>query len=123
VLSSFLLALLAWIPLGRGQARPLRGDLRDRALFAVSALDLATSPARAASGMSARAALAPSRRPATPPITVPVVDAERVWAHVQRTWWPAAADRPANWRGFREPRLAAPHDATAPPRRQLTASA
>src|ERR1051325_378417 len=93
VLSFLLLALLAWIPLGRGQAWTSRGNVRDRALFAVSALDLAASPARASSGTRARAELVPSPTPATPPLAVPVVDAERVWAHVQRTWWPAAADR------------------------------
>jgi hypothetical protein len=114
-LSSLLLALLAWIPLGRGQAWTSRGDLRDRALFAATALDLASSPARAAHGTSARD-LTPPRKPSTPPATTPVADAEHVRAHVQRAWWPTVDERPANWRGFLDARLSAPHDAIAPPR-------
>lgn len=115
VLSSFLLVLLAWIPLGRGQAWTARADLGDRALFSVSALDLASSPARVTQGTTARE-LTPPRNPTTPPATTPVADAEHVQAHVQRAWWPATDDRPANWRGFIEARLTAPHDAIAPPR-------
>jgi len=98
-----------------GHESPVTYSARDRALFAVTALDLASSPARATHGTSARE-LTPPRKPSTPPGTVPVADAEHVRAHVQRAWWPTVAERPANWRGFLDARLTAPHDAIAPPR-------
>ena len=113
-----LLALLAWIPRGRAESRVVRTG-NDRALFVVSALDVASdSPARIGERNGLTRELTNARRPATPrPLPVHESDGERV-AGRAAIWRPAVAPTPSGWRGFQETRLIAPHDATAPPPRR-----
>jgi hypothetical protein len=112
-----LLALLAWIPIGRAQSRDVRVDRGERTLFVVSALDVATdSPARVGEPRGLPRQLTSDRRPPTPRALPRVTDeAEQSASSRASTWRRAAAPTPSGWRGFQEKRLILPHDATAPP--------
>src|SRR5437016_3709860 len=67
VLSSGLLALLAWIPAARSQAWVQPAELRERVVSAATALeDLADSPSRVVGLATAHARVAPHRRSGAP---------------------------------------------------------
>ena len=112
-----LLSLLAWIPVGRGQAWAARGDTRDRALLSVSALDIAAeSPARAASGRAARFVLATEKKPESARHVAPTITADAPWSALSSSREPETApQRPNRRRGFKADHLRFPHDAIAPP--------
>lgn len=109
-----LLALLAWLPFGRGQAVLARGERGTRVIVAsyvfdgdVDAPGRVVRPAWAAPHASAQ-------RRATPPDGLPTVaslggrrPASSPRAHARQIV--------AAWRGFRAKCLIVPHDATAPP--------
>ncbi|HZI41816.1 MAG TPA: hypothetical protein VFD67_08935, partial [Gemmatimonadaceae bacterium] len=63
-----LLALLAWLPIGRVESRAFRAEQPHRTLFAVSAIDASDSPARISDAGKTSRELAPDRRPTTPRI-------------------------------------------------------
>jgi hypothetical protein len=114
-----LFALLAWMPIGHIQSRALDADGADRALFAVSALDVAVdSPARIAPSQTLPRVLAPDRRPPAPHGLYRLSDAEgRAGSTISLVRPPAKDAQPTGWRGFRPKRLILPHDANAPPPR------
>ena len=114
-----LLALLAWLPIGRVESRAFRAEQPHRTLFAVSAIDLADSPARISDGASTSRELAPDRRPTTPrALPRAGAAADRGTTYATEIWRPADNPRPTGWRGFLDRRLILPHDATAPPARR-----
>ena len=114
-----VLALLAWIPLGRVQSPLLGTERGDRALFSISALDVATDPpARVGEAHSVRRQLAPARR-ALPWVIVPThaLDVEET-STARDAGRVAESPSVSGWRGFQRRRLIFPYDATAPPPRQ-----
>jgi hypothetical protein len=116
-----VLALLAWLPVGRGQSRAVHVDLQERALFAVSALDVATDPPSRFGEL--RVVATQAARPGNARrLSEPGKDGPHSLAHVGSTraptWRPSPSPRPTGWRGYRDERLIQPHDATAPPPRQ-----
>lgn len=115
-----VLALLAWIPVGRGNAWSMRGSLDDRAIVAISALDVAgESPARIASAADVRITRTSSRRPEAPRTIVDAVDAvRRPSARAALRGASELRQQRRLWRAFREKRLSFPHDAIAPPSSQ-----
>src|SRR3954471_3575853 len=110
-----LLALLAWLPVGHAQSRVLRGNPRDPALAATSALDIAAdSPSRlgSANDVSPRT-LPPPRHPGK------VRGGDGAAAIEVVVGLGATAMRPNTGRAMRgqplvlrERRLTIPHDAT-----------
>ena len=112
-----LLALLAWIPIGRLESRALHRERGERVLFAISALDVAKdSPSRAAEQRIVPRQLAAARKPPTPRSLPPhTADAFRVETPTTVVWEPRPRPEPTGWRGFQSQRLIVPHDATAPP--------
>ncbi|HKW09542.1 MAG TPA: hypothetical protein VJO33_04130 [Gemmatimonadaceae bacterium] len=109
-----LLALLAWIPIGRAT---VHAERTERALFVVSALDIATdSPARVGDRHDLPRQITTDRKPPTPR-TLPRQDsdAEEPSSHVRSSSRSAADSQQSGWRGHQAKRLIAPHDATAPP--------
>ena len=112
-----VLALIAWIPSGRGDAWASRGNRVDRAILSISALEVAAeSPARIASTTDGRLDPAAAKRPEPSRTLTPSADAPDICS------WSVAANARTNvrrehfpWRAFRCKRLSFPHDATAPP--------
>lgn len=109
-----LLTLLAWIPFGHAESRVVRSD---RSLYALSALDVASdSPARIGQRNDLPRELTADRRPTAPRVVPTRESGSDVLLPSPRTaWQPAETRTPSGWRGFLEPRLILPHDATAPP--------
>lgn len=114
-----VLALLAWIPVGRGNAWAMRGSFDDRVIVAISALDIAgESPARI-TAFADRITFGSLKSPEPSRTIVPVNDAARRDSSVAAVRRPAGTPRQRGaWRAFREKRLSFPHDATAPPSSQ-----
>lgn len=111
---TLVLALLAWLPLGREQMarRAQRGE---RSLFAASALDVASESAvRGRTSTTSLLALPPRPTPARGIVPAPLaIGASRVAMEVALAAHGRAAIAPP-WRP-RAKRLTIPHDATAPP--------
>src|SRR3954466_2031204 len=115
-----LLALLAWHPVGYAQSRVLRGNPREPALAATSALDVAAdSPSRVGSANNVGPRTLPPRHPGKVRAGDGAAAVEAVFGQE------ATAVRPNTGRAMRgqpllprERRLTIPHDATAPPRHQ-----
>jgi hypothetical protein len=119
VLSTGLLALLAWIPAARSQASVQRAELRDRVVSAATVFGgPADSPLRALSPTTARVWVAPHRRSAAPQggnsRNNDGVQPARAAASGATHSFAARRDL-AHCSGYREKRLTIPHDATAPP--------
>src|SRR5690348_12168451 len=71
-----VLALIAWIPSGRGDAWASRGNRVDRAILSISALEVAAeSPARIASALDGRLDPAPAKRPEASRTLIPTAEA------------------------------------------------
>src|SRR5690242_13380638 len=93
-----VLALVAWIPSGRGGAWTVRGDRADRVIHSVSALEIAAeSPARIASAVDAQINSASSKRPEPSRTLLPLAEAPSIF------FWSLAAGGQA---GIRRDRLA-----------------
>src|SRR5438477_3898220 len=116
-LSTALLGLLAWFPLGRAPTARFVAERSERALLAVSVLDVATAPAsRVGEVHSQLRELTQARRaPRWRAVPMPTAGAERAPIAAAAAWCPASVRGPTGWRGFREQQLTFPHDATAPP--------
>jgi len=114
-----LLALLAWLPVGHAQSRALRGNPREAALAATSALDLAAeSPSRIGSAGSFSARTLPPRRPGRTHAGDGASFAEAVFRPVVgATRFNTAQTLDRHGPRVRAKRLTIPYDATAPPRR------
>jgi hypothetical protein len=111
-----LIALLAWLPLGRGQALSARANGGERTAAASVAFENAIDPpARVVRPVLAQHQLGADRKAPAPHGLATIVDAANP---LGRGGMPsAAASRHviARWRGFQTKRLVVPHDATAPP--------
>jgi hypothetical protein len=111
-----LLALLAWVPIWRGQSALLRVERGERALFAVSALDVANDqPSRVGEGSSLPRLVSTRKPPTWRGLPTSAVDVELLGQPSDIRERRAAVPMPNDWRGFLPRRLVAPHDATAPP--------
>ena len=115
-----LLALLAWLPVGHAQSWALRGNPREPALAATSALDIAAdSPSRIGSADTFGVRTLPPRRPDRGYGGGGGFIADAV------VLGSASTTRPSVGRvvrgdvsSGRAKRLTIPHDATAPPHNQ-----
>ena len=115
-----LLALLAWLPIGHAQSRALRGNPREPALAAASALDIAAdSPSRVGSVGTFGLRTLPSRRLGKAHLGDGASFADVVAPSGVGASQPI--DRQATHRvapRVRAKRLTIPYDATAPPQHQ-----
>jgi hypothetical protein len=116
-----LLALLAWLPVGYAQSRVLRGNPREPALAATSALDVAAdSPSRVGSTNNVGPRTLPPRHPGKVRAGDDGAGAvESVFGLDANAMRPNTG-RPSRRQPLllRAKRLTIPHDATAPPRQQ-----
>ena len=115
-----LLALLAWLPVGHAQSRVLRGNPREPALAAASALDVAAnSPSRIGGAETFGVRTLPPRRPATTHSGDGSHVADVVVLRGVNALSPVAAPAMRRWAPrVRATRLTIPYDATAPPGHQ-----
>ena len=119
-LCTALLALLAWLPLGHAQSLALRGNPREPALAATSALDIAAdSPARIGTEENFSVRTLPFRRLDKAYGGDGGFLADAVFlADVSTTRPNLGRVTGRDVSSARAKRLTIPHDATAPPRNQ-----
>jgi hypothetical protein len=115
VLWTGLFALLAWLPLWRGEARLARGDVRERIVASSVAFDDASdTPGRVVRPTWATLPTATQRKPSAPH-GLPVIAAAVAPRLLALRTAPQQRHVFRAWSGFRARRLIAPHDALAPP--------